>query len=69
MVFRSLQFQISASVNFAAANNIEMISPINAFCEMNKKGKPLYLKKDMHFNAEGHELFAKVIADYLLKSP
>lgn len=52
---------------FASANNIEMIIPVNTFRDVSKKGRALYLTRDMHFNADGHDLFARVIADYLLE--
>ncbi len=52
---------------FAADENIEAVIPISDFRQMHKEGRMLYLKRDMHFNAAGHELFASAIADYLNK--
>ncbi len=52
---------------FAANENIEAVIPVSDFRQMHKEGRMLYLKRDMHFNAAGHELFASAIADYLNK--
>ena len=51
---------------FAARNNIEIIIPLNIFCQVYKQGKQLYIVRDTHFNPEGHNLFAREIAEYLL---
>ena len=53
---------------FALKNNIEIIVPVNVFREANRGGQHLYLKRDMHFSAAGHDLFAHAIADYLSKN-
>lgn len=52
---------------FAADENIEIVIPVSVFRQKHKEGRMLYLKRDMHFNAAGHELFASAIADYLNK--
>ncbi len=52
---------------FADKENIEVVIPVSVFRHMHKEGRVLYLKRDMHFNAAGHELFANAIADYLNK--
>ncbi len=55
---------------FAAENNIEIIIPFDIFKQASRNVKSLYHKRDGHFNAEGHNLFAQAIADYLSsKSP
>jgi lysophospholipase L1-like esterase len=50
---------------FALQNGIEIIDPTAAFRTAESQGTRLYLKGDMHFNSDGHLLFAKAIADYL----
>ncbi len=52
---------------FAADENIEIVIPVRVFQQMHKEGRKLYLKRDMHFNAAGHDLFASAIAEYLNK--
>ncbi len=52
---------------FAANENIEIVIPVRVFRQAYKEGRMLYLKRDMHFNAAGHELFASAISDYLSK--
>jgi hypothetical protein len=52
---------------FAQDHDMEMIIPVNLFRTMHNNGKMLYLKRDMHFSAAGHDLFARVIADYLIE--
>lgn len=53
---------------FANEYGIEVVNPIKWFKSEANKGNTLYLKRDMHFNAAGHSLFARSIADYLLNS-
>ena len=52
---------------FAADENIEIVIPVSVFRQKHKEGRMLYLKRDMHFNATGHKLFARAIAVYLNK--
>ena len=54
-----------AIASLAQQSGIEFINPTAAFRAAESLGIRLYLKGDMHFNAEGHRLFAKTIADYL----
>jgi hypothetical protein len=52
---------------FAADENIEIVIPVSLFRNIHKEGRVLYLKRDIHFNAAGHDLFASAIAEYLNK--
>ena len=49
----------------AASNDLDIVLPVSEFREMYKQGKQLYHERDMHFNTEGHELFARLIAKHL----
>ena len=50
---------------FAKEQLIELVNPVKRFQQMANKGSLLYLENDMHFNANGHDLFAQAIAEYL----
>lgn len=50
---------------FARASGFEMINPVAAFRKQAGKGVQLYLPGDMHFNAQGHELFARQIFQHM----
>jgi lysophospholipase L1-like esterase len=52
----------------AHGNGIEIVDPTAVFREATARGEKLYLIGDQHFNAEGHRLFAKAIAEYLDRS-
>ncbi len=53
--------------DFTDDENIEIVIPVRAFRKIHKEGRMLYLTRDMHLNAAGHELLASVISDYLNK--
>lgn len=53
---------------FARANGIDAVNPVNLFRGEQQRGRNLYLANDMHFNGDGHELFAQAIAAYLMQS-
>lgn len=50
---------------FGHAHGIEVINPLSSFKRKNHEGARLFLNRDMHFNASGHELFAHEILAYL----
>ena len=55
-------------VEFCERENIEVINPYPVFIREQKTAtKSLYLVNDVHFSPEGHALFAKQIAEYLLQ--
>jgi hypothetical protein len=53
---------------FAQANGIRLISPLESYREAAGAGVELYLRRDMHFSPSGHDLFAREIARYLRAS-
>ena len=55
----------AALADFAHKNGVEMVDPTDVFRAAESRGANLFLKGDLHFNPEGHRLFAKAIADYL----
>ena len=52
--------------NFAEKQSIEFVNPVNLFQKRTHEGSSLYLKRDMHFNAVGHDLLAQAIAEHIL---
>ena len=50
---------------FGREHGIEVINPTELFKRRAASGANLYLPRDMHFNKEGHRLFAKEIQEYL----
>ena len=58
----------SLLTDFASSNNIDLVNPIEVYRQAHKEGILLYLKKDVHINATGHEVLARVIADYLIST-
>ncbi len=57
-----------ALVEFAGREGIEIVNPVGAFRDRLESGDELYLQRDMHFNANGHFLFASEIAMYLVRT-
>jgi len=49
---------------FGARHRIEVINPMSIF-QRNGSHMTLFLDRDMHFNKAGHELFGRVIAEYI----
>lgn len=49
---------------FGRRHHIEVINPLAAF-RRNGSNVRLFLNRDMHFNKAGHELFGRVIAEYI----
>lgn len=56
-------------MEFAAAEGLEMIDPLDRFQAEFAAGADLYLPREMHFSADGHRLFAEEIANYLRDTP
>jgi len=54
-----------ALAEFCRENRIELVNPVTAFREAESRHERLYLVGDMHFNPQGHRLFAKAISDEL----
>ena len=54
---------------FAEASGIEFVNPVAAFRQRAASGEVLYLKRDVHLNAAGHDTLAQVLADYLDSAP
>ena len=54
---------------FARQEGIEFIDPVAAFRERAKKPEALYLERDVHLNAAGHDELARVLAAHLAPSP
>jgi lysophospholipase L1-like esterase len=50
---------------FGTTHGIEVVNPFPRFHEAAEAGASLYLKGDMHFNAAGHDLFARAVAQHL----
>jgi lysophospholipase L1-like esterase len=50
---------------FARSNGIDVVNPVARFRAEEHAGTRLYLKRDMHFNAAGHALFAEAIAGHI----
>lgn len=50
---------------FAQAQGIEVINPLSSFKRKHNEDARLFLNRDMHFNALGHELLAHEILAYL----
>jgi lysophospholipase L1-like esterase len=50
---------------FARSNGIDVVNPVERFRAQERAGTRLYLRRDMHFNAAGHELFAQAIAEHI----
>ena len=44
-------------------NGIRVVNPLAEFRAAFKRGESLYLPGDLHFNANGHALFAKKILE------
>lgn len=53
---------------FARAHGIEVINAYPAFKRRHAAGVPLYLRNDIHFNADGHEVFAAEILAHVQRS-
>jgi hypothetical protein len=51
--------------DFAKANHIELINPLESFRRAHHPLASLFLVRDMHFSPMGHEVFAQEIARYL----
>ena len=51
---------------FGKENDIEVLSPLVSFKRTHQQKTKLFLNRDMHFNALGHELFAHEVYSYLL---
>ena len=68
-VFQPTDFDVSKPYAiieaFGAENDIQVINALPAFVSAHESGTTLFLSGDMHFNAAGHELFAKEIARHL----
>ena len=50
---------------FGHAHGIEVINPLTSFKRKHHEGARLFLNRDMHFNAVGHELLAHEILAYI----
>ena len=55
--------------DFAAKENLEIVIPVDAFRVHTAGQQSLYLTRDMHFNSDGHQIFAEAIASYLSEHP
>lgn len=53
---------------FAEEAGFEFVDPVPAFRERASNPEVLYLKRDVHLNAAGHEALARVLAAYLRDS-
>lgn len=56
-------------VRYCEAADITVVNPTDAFRGAFGRGESLYLPGDLHFNAEGHALFARCILDATSPSP
>lgn len=54
---------------FGKENDIEVINPLPSFKRTHQQKAKLFLNRDMHFNALGHELLAHEVHGYLLQRP
>src|SRR5437879_1699187 len=67
--FNSEDFEIEKPYRlleeFGHAHGIEVINPLSSFKRKQHEGARLFLNREMHFNAVGHELFAHEILAYL----
>lgn len=52
---------------FGKENDIEVINPLASFKKTHQQKAKLFLNRDMHFNALGHELLAHEVHGYLLQ--
>jgi lysophospholipase L1-like esterase len=50
---------------FARTHDIEVVSPLPEFRRAHARGQRLYFRNDMHFNQDGHALFARAIAEHM----
>ncbi len=53
---------------FAQKEGIEFLNPVGRFRASPLKEEGLYLKRDIHLSPAGHELLARVIADYIVRT-
>lgn len=51
---------------FSREHDIELVNPFRRFQHAHNEGSRLYLKREMHLNATGHDLLARTIAEQLL---
>ena len=61
--------QVSLINKIAAQNGIEFLDLTPYFREEASRGVELYNYTDTHWNSTGHELAAKILADYLVAHP
>ena len=52
---------------FATEHHITVCNPLRRFRELHRDGAKLFLRKDMHFNAQGHRAFADALEPVLRK--
>jgi hypothetical protein len=54
--------------DFGKENDLEIVNPVEIFKVVQNNDKKLFFEGDLHFNKDGHELFAKQIRNYLRNS-
>lgn len=66
---RKNQHLTKAVIKWCQENSVECINPVPRFQKLEDEGVRLYFAINSHWNREGHNAAAQIIAEYLMENP